>query len=355
MLWRQPLWAVPFAAFFALIYMPTWHGLVTSYKMSLVFAFAIRCGLLAVKWWVLPPALERLEDRGYSRPTRSWIAGLYYMAGAVVGSAAAAFLNNRFVLPGSFLGSGRAIALTVFYSLIFTTLFLGINYAVVFYRQAVERARAVEQVRAELARAELRALRAQIQPHFLFNTLNTIAALITENPKAAEDTVTRLAEVFRYVLTRSGQEHAPLGEELAFVRDLLAIERLRLGERLRTDEVVESGLEGVPVPALLLQPLVENAVRYGPGSSLAGGTIRLAARREAGRLVLEVEDDGPGFDPEAAPSGTGFGLRSVRERLQALGPPHAIEVRSAPGWGTLIRLTLPLDQARDAGPKGVSS
>jgi two-component system sensor histidine kinase AlgZ len=355
MLWRQPLWAVPFAVFFALIYAPSWGGLITSYKLSLVFAFAIRCGLLAVKWWLLPPVLERLEARGNDLPTRSWTIGLYYAAGAMLGTAAAALLNHAFVLPGSFLGSGRAIALTFSYSLVFTALFLGINFAIVFYRQAVERARAVEQVRAELAQAELRALRAQIQPHFLFNTLNTIAALIAENPKVAEDTVTRLAEVFRHVLARSGQEHAPLGEELAFARDLLVIERLRLGERLRTEEAVESGLEAVPVPTLLLQPLVENAVRYGPETRPAGGTIRIAARRDGPHLVLEVEDDGPGFDPDAAPSGTGFGLHSVRERLRALGPPHAIEIRSAPGRGTRIRLTLPLDQARDAGPKGASS
>jgi sensor histidine kinase YesM len=354
LLWQQPLWALPFAIFFALIYQPTWAGLLTNYKLALVFAVAIRSGLLAVKWWVLPPVLERLEDRPYAHPIQHWIVGLYYSAGALLGTAVAAFLDNRYVLPG-FLGSGRAVVLTFLYSLLFTALFLGFNYAVAFYRQAIDRARAVEQVRAELAQAELRALRAQIQPHFLFNTLNTIAALIAENPKAAEDTVTRLAEVFRYVLTRSGQEYAPLGKELDFVRDLLAIERLRLGERLRTTEDVESGLQGLPVPTLLLQPLVENAVRYGPAARPEGGSIRLSARREGTRLILEVEDDGPGFDPEAAPSGTGFGLHSVRERLRALGPPHAIELRSAPGVGTRIRLTLPVDQARPAGRKGVSS
>ena len=354
LLWQQPLWALPFAIFFALVYQPSWAGLFTNYKLALVFALAIRCGLLAVKWWVLPPVLERLEDRPYTHPIQHWIVGIYYSAGALLGTAVAAFLDNRYVLPG-FLGSGRAVVLTFLYSMLFTALFLGVNYAIAFYRQAVERARAVEQVRAELAQAELRALRAQIQPHFLFNTLNTIAALIAENPKAAEDTVTRLAEVFRYVLTRSGQEHAPLGEELDFVRDLLSIERLRLGERLRIEESLENGLEGVAVPTLLLQPLVENAVRYGPAARPKGGTIRLSARREGPHLVLEVEDDGPGFDPEAAQSGTGFGLHSVRERLRALGPPHAIEIHSTPGGGTRIRLNLPLDQAPTAGRKGVPS
>jgi signal transduction histidine kinase len=354
MLWQPAAWGVPFALFFALIYMPSWDGLVLSYKLSAVFAYSIRLGLQAVKWWILPPLLARVGDPECSRTEHYWIPGSCYTAGALLGAALAAVLADRFILPG-FIGSSRAIALTATYTLLFTALFVGINYAVVFYRQAVERARAVEQVRAELAQAELRALRAQMQPHFLFNTLNTIAALIVEDPRVAEDTVTRLAEVLRYVLARSSQEHAPLGDELTFVRDLLAIERLRLGARLRVVEEVEGGLDGVPVPTLLLQPLVENAVRYGPGARSEGGTIRLAARRDGTQLVIEVEDDGPGFDPEARPSGTGFGLHSVRERLRALGPPHAIEVRSSPGQGTRIRLTLPMNPTRSAGEPGVTT
>lgn len=349
--WQPPLWAVPFALFFALIYLPSWHGLLVSYKVSLIFAYCIRLGLLGVHWTIAPRLLSRIPDWQSASPTRYLIPGLWYTAGALLGTALAALLNNWFVFPG-FLGSVRAMLLTLVYSLVFTGLFLGVNYAIVFYRQAVERARAIEQVRAELAQAELRALRAQIQPHFLFNTLNTIAALIAEDPRAAEDTVTRLAEVFRHVLACSGQEHAPLASELGFVRDVLAIERLRLGERLRVLEDVEPGLDAVLVPTLLLQPLVENAVRHGPGARPAGGTIRIGARRKNGLLLLEVQDDGPGFDPRATPSGTGFGLHLVRERLRALGPPHALEVDSSPGRGTSVRLTLPFASSRTPGGTG---
>ena len=352
-LWSQPLWAVPFAVFFALIYMPSWGGLVLAYRLSLVFAFMIRLGLLTARWWLLPWVETRMRHLEGTGTRLYWVPGACYTAGALLGTALAAVANHLFVLPG-FLGSTRAVILTFVYSLVFTGLFLGINYALVFYREALERARAVEQVRAELAQAELRALRAQMQPHFLFNALNTIAALIAENPRAAEDTVTRLAEVFRYVLAGSGHERAPLGEELAFVRDVLAIERQRLGERLHVVETVEPGLEGVSVPALVLQPLVENAVRHGAGARPEGGTVRITAQRADGLLVLEVEDDGPGIDERIAPSGTGFGLHSVRERLRALGPPHAIEVHSRPGAGTRIRLTLPLDQARPAGTGGAT-
>src|ERR1043166_3616659 len=119
------------------------------------------------------------------------------------------------------------------FAVAFSLLVGGIIYARVFYRQAVSRAVALERMRAELARAELRALRAQVNPHFLFNTLNTIAALINENPAAAEDVVTRLADVFRHALTSSGREHTRLADELEFVRAWLAIEAARVGRRRR--------------------------------------------------------------------------------------------------------------------------
>src|SRR5258708_12584582 len=116
----------------------------------------------------------------------------------------------------------------------------------------------LERRQGELGCAELRALRAQVNPHFLFNTLNTIAALINENPAAAEDVVTRLADVFRHALTASGREHTRLADELEFMRSWLAIERARFGDRLRVVEDIEPGLPAVPLPWLLFQPLIEN-------------------------------------------------------------------------------------------------
>jgi sensor histidine kinase YesM len=137
-----------------------------------------------------------------------------------------------------------------------------------------------------------------------------------------------------------------LGDELAFVRSVIAIERMRFGERLRVEEAIEPGVESVSVPTLLLQPLVENAVQHGVGATPSGATVRIAARREGDLLRLEVTDDGPGFAPDGASaargSGQGFGLRSVRERLKALGPPHALVIDSAPGRGARVSVTLPL-------------
>ena len=347
-LWQQPLWAIPFALFFGVLSAPRdAGGWVRVYEISLTYAYCIRAGLLVIARAVLPPLVGRV-CRGLpeTSPRRVITVSASYIGGAVLSSFGAAAIVNATFLPG-LLGGPRSVLVSGLFAVVFALLFTGINVARVFYRESVARARAEAQARAELARAELRALRAQVNPHFLFNTLNSIAALIAENPAAAEDTTTRLAETFRYTLATSERSHAPLGEELAFVRSCLEIERTRFGDRLRVEEAIEPGLDHVPVPTLLLQPLVENAVLHGAGARPAGGTVRISARREGDRLVLEVADDGPGLDGGGAAGG--FGLRSVRERLALAGPPHALDLESAPGAGTRVRITLPLHPTPVAG------
>lgn len=337
LLWKPALWSLPFALFFGTLYGGTWAAYRQSLSASLVFAYVISVFVFSVEHLLLP----RLRLR--SLPGRHpWAReGGLFVAASVLGSLLAAWLLDRFVFPG-FLQSSRAWRAIALFSLVFTLLVTGLAYARLFYRMSVERALQVERMRAELARAETRALRAQVHPHFLFNTLNTIAALIAENPREAEDVVTRLADVFRYSLASASHDHARFGEELEFLRAYLTIEKARLGERLRYEEAVEPGLEAVPVPGLLFQPLLENAVKYAVAARDAGGTVRLEARRDGDSLHVTIADDGPGLSPGAPPDGHGVGLESVRERLRLAGAGHALEIDSAPGRGTRVTVTLPL-------------
>ncbi len=338
--WQQPLWAIPFAIFFGLLYGGRWESFVVAYKFSLVYAYCIRVALELMEAFWLPAVRRRRPDRRV--PLAVGMAS--YTVASIAGSYVAAFLISRFAVPGM-LGNVRSILITGAFALVFSVLFGGVAYAIHFYRESKLRAAAIETMRVELAQAELRALRAQLQPHFLFNTLNAIASLIPSNPRAAEDMTTRLADVFRYALHASERETAPLGEELAFLRAYLDIERARFGDRLVVVERIEPGLEALHVPSLLLQPVIENAVRHAVGPRAEGGRIVLEARRAEGGLLLAVEDDGPGFDPAApaSPGGTGFGLHSVRERLRAAGLPDALSITSSPGRGVRVAVTLPRD------------
>jgi signal transduction histidine kinase len=339
LVWKQALWAIPFALFFGLLYGDRGLGVFwLTFKMSLIFSYAIGIGLWTVRHFVEPP-----PSRAAAADDMSviWRIGTAYTAAALIASYAAAFIIHFTVLPG-FMGSLRAVVVSGLFMLLFSALFAGISFAVAFYRKAVERARAVETMRAELAEAELRAVRAQINPHFLFNTLNSIAALIRMDPAAAEDATTRLADVFRYALRASDDGTARLADELAFLRAYLSLEQTRFGDRLRVTERIEPGLDGARVPSLLLQPIVENAVRYAVSPRAEGGRIEVAVRRDGALLRLSVADDGPGFDAEAEAAGTGFGLHSVRERLRAAGPPHAVEIHTSRGSGTRIDIVLPL-------------
>jgi signal transduction histidine kinase len=341
LLWAQPIWAIPFALFFGTIYGPSlamyWH----SYKASLVYAYMIGLTITLLEILIMPGLRRR---RRFGRLPLALDIALFAVA-AVLGSYAAAAILHFTFMPGM-LGSTRSVLQSGLYAMVFAVLIGGVLYSFHFYRQSMAQARAVESIRAELAQAELRALRAQIHPHFLFNTLNSIASLIPSNPRAAEEMTTRLADVFRHALRASEREWTPLGDELAFLRDYLGIERVRFGDRLAVEERIAPGLDAVPVPSLILQPLVENAVRHAIAARPAGGRLVIAARAEGDRLLLEVVDDGPGFDPaqldERAGTG-GFGLFAVRERLRAAGFADALAIDSAPGRATCVRVTLPLD------------
>jgi two-component system sensor histidine kinase AlgZ len=175
-----------------------------------------------------------------------------------------------------------------------------------------------KEVHAQLAvrEAELRALEAQMNPHFLFNCLNSIRGLVLENPALAQDMITRFANILRYNLHRDLNHTVPLSSEVGVVTDYLALESIRLEERLKVRMAVEPGAAEVPIPPMLLQSLVENAVKHGIAQLPAGGELRVSARLDGDVLVLEV--DNPGRLAEPHPGATGLGLANARERLRIL-------------------------------------
>jgi two-component system sensor histidine kinase AlgZ len=188
--------------------------------------------------------------------------------------------------------------------------------------------------------ARLASLESRLHPHFLFNTLNSISALILEDPVLAEQMVQRLAALLRTSLDACEQNHVPLREELKLVTDYLEIERARFRERLSYSIDVEPSLESLPVPPLTLQPLVENSVKYAISPRTTGGVIRISARLLKTALVLEVWDDGPGFNGETIPYG--HGLDNLRARLTALlGDDTKLSVDSR-NAGTSVTVYLPL-------------
>ena len=197
------------------------------------------------------------------------------------------------------------------------------------YAHARDRAAAAARAEAHAADARLSALQAQVNPHFLFNALNTVAALTRSNPRAAEATVENLADVLRRTLVRSTARLSTLGEEIEYLRAYLAIEQWRRGDRLRVECDVPDTLVTTPIVPLALQPLVENALKHGIGSRLSGGTIRVAAQGTGAGVRIIVSDDGEGFP---ATYGEGIGLRNLRDRLAAVhGPTARLEIERPPG------------------------
>ncbi|MDE3197451.1 MAG: histidine kinase [Acidobacteriota bacterium] len=194
-----------------------------------------------------------------------------------------------------------------------------------------------------LMQARLQALASQINPHFLFNTLNSISTLIRTNPEQARTMLVRLSRILRRRL--KNQDHfTPLRDELDFIEDYLSIELVRFGNKLRVEKQIDPGVSDMLVPSMLLQPLVENSIRHGISGKIEGGAITLRARANKGRLVIEVEDDGVGI-PESELSGIlnkGIGVSNVKERLKVLyNQDYRMLIDSQAGRGTRIEIEVP--------------
>ncbi len=207
------------------------------------------------------------------------------------------------------------------------------------YREAQARELRAAQLEMELARAQVEALKMQLHPHFLFNTLNTVAGLMRDDPDAAELMLAKLAELLRRTFETADVQELPLDEELDFIEAYLTIQRLRYGDRLRVSIDVSDAVRRARVPSLILQPLVENAIRHGVAEKPGPGRVEIGARLEEAEVVLTIANDGPGLPVTVR---EGYGLRNTRSRMLALyGARGSFAFVPQPTGGAVATLRIP--------------
>ena len=220
---------------------------------------------------------------------------------------------------------------------------VAVEHALRYARQARERELAASQLRAELAEAKLEVLKRQLHPHFLFNTLNSISMLMFENVTLANRMLLRLSELLRAGLTSDSPHEVSLERELAFLERYLDIERIRFGDRLTIDVHVDPATLGARVPNLLLQPLVENAIRYGVAAVDRASKVAISAERSGDELRLHVRDDGPGLPRHPR---RGVGLSNTEARLRQLyGNDQRLELITPSDGGLLVSIAIPYHAA----------
>jgi sensor histidine kinase YesM len=242
-----------------------------------------------------------------------------------------------------------------FYLLTYWVL-VGISHALDYYQKYRERELTASQLEARLAQAQLQVLKMQLQPHFLFNTLHAISALMHQDVELADGMIARLGELLRSALDSVGTQEVPLSQELDFIKPYLEIEQARLGPRLSVQLEIDPEVLDVRVPNLLLQPLVENAIRHGIVPYTEPGCIQIRARREGEFLRLQIADNGAGLSSNYV---EGVGVCNTRARLRHLyGDAHDFALKKRAGGGVEVEVVLPFrnhPEAQDCNGKGGNS
>lgn len=220
---------------------------------------------------------------------------------------------------------------------------VGLTHVIDYYRKYRERELRASQLETKLTRSQLDALKMQLHPHFLFNTLNSISVLMSDDIKAARRMLTRLSELLRASLENDGAHEVCLKEELEFLRNYLEIEQTRFHDRLMVRMMIEPGALDAYVPKLILQPLVENAIRHGIAARARPGLIEIHAARENGLVRLQVRDNGPGLESaSAAILNKGIGLSNTQARLKQLyGDAHNFEIKDSSSGGFEVAIKIP--------------
>ncbi|HZE23546.1 MAG TPA: histidine kinase [Blattabacteriaceae bacterium] len=219
---------------------------------------------------------------------------------------------------------------------------VALNHGLYYYEQSRARELAWSRMETDLANAQLQVLNMQLHPHFLFNTLHSISTLISEDPQAARQMVLKLSDLLRASLNKIDQLAVPLQQELELLECYISIEQTRFKDRLAIEKEIDSTALACEVPTMILQPLVENAVRHGIGKHRQADRISIIAQRSNGRLLLEVKNCIGSVENGGPAPARGIGLTNTRARLEQLyGNQHSLEIANREGGGVAVKLTLP--------------
>ena len=336
----------------------TLEGMVTAGQLltmqfgdgAITVSTALRRGLASAWLWI-PCSLLLLwlaERFPIERATlwRSLVVLTVAVVAVVVFRALVIYEFNGFLGWYEPLPPFREVLLTsVFNNFLLAWLNIGVGHALLFAQRAYDRQRQAEQLQARLVETRLQVLRAQLDPHFLFNALNSIAEMVHRDAAAADRMLVGLGELLRSSLDNRQVRLVPLREELRLLRHYLEIEKARLGVRLQLYSAIEPGLDAAQVPPLLLQPLAENAIRHAIAAKIAPGRLDVRVWREKDWLLLAIRDDGGGYSPDMR---HGTGLSNIRSRLECLyGNEQGLQLEVMADGGTEASLRIPLRMGQE--------
>ncbi len=301
-------------------------------------------------WAALTPLVLYIVRRISLSPEWPWRALVHVPTGigvALLHSLLVAAVTPLFIWKPSFLPIRdifrSRLASAIASDFLVYLLVAAVLYSILYAAQSRERQIAVAQAEASVARAQLGVLQMRLQPHFLFNALNSVLALVHQDPARADLMIRRLSDLLRHSLSHSDVQEVSLLEELDVVKGYLEIQKIRFEDRLSYEFDIDSDTLNAAVPNFLLQPLVENAIKYSMIEADRRTTIEISARARGDTLELVIRDDGPGFATEARAKSEGTGIASTRERLQQLfGPRHRLNFSSAAGKGLTVSIDIPL-------------
>jgi two-component system, LytTR family, sensor kinase len=307
-------------------------------------------------WYVFAllsiPVVKLARHFPFERRTCGWVT-LIHLIYSVLFSFGFMFLRaivgeaQHWFWPGSglpFLQAFPLLTKTFQYNIWVYWVILSVCHAFDYYQKFHERELRASELEKSLAQAKLQALQSQMNPHFLFNTLHTISALMHKDVDAADRMVMKLSELLRLALDNTASHEVPLSQELNFLERYLEIEQTRFRDRLKVEMQIAPETLGARVPNLVLQPLVENAIRHGIERHARPGRIILRAARHNGQIELEVQDNGDGLPP-GGPKREGIGISNTRSRLQQLyGSHQKFELQNVPSGGLLARVVIPFHE-----------